>query len=437
MKINEIILPTFSPRHYQTDWLKAFFIDHYRYMVLICHRRAGKDMFCINLCAAALQERVGTCLYLLPEQAQAKKIIWDGLDDMGNKFIDYIDKRLIKKVYKGDLLIEFKNGSLFRLGGTDKIDRHMGTNPILIVFGEYSLHKSNVFPLLSPILTANRGKAVFQFTPRSYNHAYDLYTMALGNEEWYTSKLDITQTRDHEGKPIVTEAEIQKRIKEGLDPALIKQEYYCSFEGHNTGSYYGQLLTELMETNRIYDFELDTNQPVVSVADLGVSHPTCCWLYQYYRGIYHVIYSFSQTDLGLPGYRMFLAQFAEEHGIKYLKHWAPHDIKNREWGTGKTRLEQAYELGLILEKVPSLSIDDGISAVRRFLPQCIFHKTNCKSGLDALRAYKRKWSDDRKCYMDYPNQDWSTDYADAFRYVAVSATNKIPSEHASGRIIEY
>ena len=74
-------------------------------------------------------------------------------------------------------------------------------------------------------------------------------------------------------------------------------------------------------------------------------------------------------------------------------------------------------------------MDDGIARVRRLFLRCVFHQTNCKKGLDALRGYKREWNADRKCYIDHPYQDWATDYADSFRYFAVSVMTEKVSDN--------
>lgn len=429
--MKEIILPSFKPRPYQREWLRAFFIEKYNNMILICHRRSGKDLFCINLISMAVMERVGTYLYLLPEQAHAKRIIWDGIDGNGKRFIDYFPKSIIKRINNTEMIIEFKNGSIFRLGASDQYDRHVGTNPVLIVFGEYSLQKPNAWNYLSPILVENKGKAIFQFTPRSYNHAYDLYMMGLKNPAWYVSKLDITQTCQLDGSPVITRNDIDEKIKEGFDESLINQEYYCSFEGPNTGSYYGKVLTELAEKDRIIDFDIKSDLPVYTAWDLGVNHPTVIWMWQYYNGIQHFIYCYDNIDEGLEHYYMFLKKFAQKYNIRYAKHIAPHDIQVKEFGGGRTRYETALHLGIHFKMAPRLSVADGIYAVRKILHTCSFHRTNCQKGLKALQAYCRQWNDERKCYIDHPNQDWSTDFADAFRYFAVTWTEQMGNRISS------
>jgi hypothetical protein len=52
------------------------------------------------------------------------------------------------------------------------------------------------------------------------------------------------------------------------------------------------------------------------------------------------------------------------------------------------------------------------------LPRCWFHPKT-KSGLDALRNYRREFEERRQVFYDKPLHDWSSHYSDAMRYLAV------------------
>ena len=81
------------------------------------------------------------------------------------------------------------------------------------------------------------------------------------------------------------------------------------------------------------------------------------------------------------------------------------------------------QLGLSPMLVPAASVDDGINAVRRTLPLCVFHP-RCEasdiSGIGALETYRREWDDEKKTFKKSPVEDWTTDPADSFRYLALS-----------------
>ena len=53
------------------------------------------------------------------------------------------------------------------------------------------------------------------------------------------------------------------------------------------------------------------------------------------------------------------------------------------------------------------------------LPMCWFDKVKCKDGVEALRMYRREYDDKRQEFRVYPLHDWTSHYADAFRYFAV------------------
>jgi hypothetical protein len=59
-------------------------------------------------------------------------------------------------------------------------------------------------------------------------------------ESWYADLRTINDTYRHNGKPIVTAEDIQQEIKEGMDPALVEQEFYCNPNAATTGAVFGR-----------------------------------------------------------------------------------------------------------------------------------------------------------------------------------------------------
>ena len=79
-------------------------------------------------------------------------------------------------------------------------------------------------------------------------------------------------------------------------------------------------------------------------------------------------------------------------------------------------LESALELGISFDIAPKLSIEDGIEAVRKDLPKCYFDKNKTYQGVEALKAYKKKWDDKNQCSKNRPIHNFASHPADAFRY---------------------
>ncbi len=103
---------------------------------------------------------------------------------------------------------------------------------------------------------------------------------------------------------------------------------------------------------------------------------------------------------------------------RYQSHHAPFDIKVAEWGSGKTCLEQAEEHGISFNLVPKLPRQDGINAARAFFDRCVFDEERCERILNALANYHKEFDERTKLFRDTPAHDWSSHFADAFRYLA-------------------
>lgn len=169
---------------------------------------------------------VGTYFYFLPSFTQAKRVIWDNLDNDGFKMLDHIPDEIIKEKNKSELKVELLNGSVIQLIAADTFSQSsVGTNPIGVVLGEYSISNPSVWNFVSPILLANKGWAIFNFTPRGMNHAYKLLQLAKANpDQWFPQVLTIEDT----GFISVEEYENEIRTQ-GMPRDLAEQEYYCKF----------------------------------------------------------------------------------------------------------------------------------------------------------------------------------------------------------------
>jgi phage terminase large subunit len=109
----------------------------------------------------------------------------------------------------------------------------------------------------------------------------------------------------------------------------------------------------------------------------------------------------------------------------YAGHIVPHDVRAKELGTGKSRLEVMEALGLKgLTLAPLHRIEDGINAVRMVIPRCWFDAKKCARGLDALRLYRAEYDDKLGVLRPHPVHDWCSHAADAFRYLAMTLDSR-------------
>jgi hypothetical protein len=162
-------------------------------------------------------------------------------------------------------------------------------------------------------------------------------------------------------------------------------------------------------------------------------------------GDYTAIWSFQITASGprLVGYYQnsgedaghyvkALQDLARVRGWKLGNCYLPHDAKQREWGSGKTKFEQVVDKigGRNVHLIPSESVDDGINAARMIFPFCQFDEEDTAEGMKSLRAYRKEWDEERACWRDKPRHDWASHGADAFRYFAFAYRDMKPEPPA-------
>lgn len=358
--------------------------------------------------------RIGTYYHFLPTYNQGKKILWDGMDASGLKFMDHFPAPLVRKTNEQEMQVELTNGSIYQIVGTDKMDNLMGTNPVGCIFSEYALQNPKAWDLFRPILTENHGWAVFIYTPRGRNHGKILYDMAKDNPDWFCERLTIADTMREDGTPVITKEDIDRERREGMDEELIQQEYYCSFEGYQEGSYYVKQLREAQ--SRITSVPFNPRLPVATFWDLGIGDASAIWFVQRVGQELHIIDYYETSGEGMAYY----AKYLKDKPYQYSEHYFPFDGDVKELGTGVSRKETAESLGLFpIEIVPKLSVDDGINAVRLVFPRCWFDREKCQQGLNALANYHKVRDELRQEFKAKPEHDWSSHGADAFRYFAV------------------
>ena len=406
----EIELPyKFDLRPYQIAQYEA--MDNGIKRVVKCwHRRAGKDLTDFNYMIKEAMRIKDNYWYVLPEYGQARKAIWENITKDGRKYLSYIPDALIKRKQEQQMFIELKNDSIIRLIGGDNVDKIVGAGPRGIVMSEYSLHKPSTWQFLEPMILEKDGWAIFNGTPRGHNHFYDLMEMARDNPRWFAQVCTIDDTG------VVSAETIEQLREEGRPEETIQQEYYCSFQGSIYGAYYGQFMDKADKEGRISDnHSYDSLLPVHTNWDLGISDAMSIWFWQVHGNQVRLIDYYETSGEGFQHFIQLLAS----KGYVYGKHFAPHDIKVRELGTGKSRLETAAALGLNFDVVKQIPVVDGIQAVRSILPRCWFAKTKCQDGIEALKQYRKEYDEKNKCFKDRPLHDWTSHASDSFRYLAV------------------
>ena len=418
-----ISLPNnWTPRPYQMEVFEAFRKGVKR-AVLVWHRQSGKDDFALHYTACASQQRVGNYWHLLPQANQCRKVVWDALNPMtGKRRIDEaFPPEMRASTREQDMVIKFKNGSVWQLVGSDNFDTLVGSTPVGLIFSEYALADPLAWTYLRPILAMNGGYAMMISTPRGKNHLHGLYNMAKDDPDWFASK--VTATESGVMSQTTLDRELREMIVErGPDEGKAKfaQEYMCSFDVAIEGSFYGGIIDQIEAAGQITEVPHDPALPVVTSWDLGMKDPTNVWFFQHYGMQIRVIDCFATTGEGVDAY----ARMLKDRRYNYESHIMPHDVRVREIGTnGKTRYEMLNALGVFPMTIcRNIPVYDGINAVRATLPRMWFDKKKCATGLEALRSYHKEWDEVLKKFRDNPVKDWAGHFSDSMRYYCVGYT---------------
>ena len=176
------------------------------------------------------------------------------------------------------------------------------------------------------------------------------------------------------------------------------------------------------EEGRITAMPHESNLLVQTWWDLGVNDTTAIWFTQQVGNEIRLIDFLEDSGKGLDHY---IKEIKSKPYI-YEAHNAPHDIAVREFTSGKARIDIARDLGIDFDIVPNIPVEDGINAVRSIFNRCVFDERKCKQGLLALRNYKKQFDEMKNTFKLKPLHHWSSNAADAFRYMAVGISERKP-----------
>lgn len=400
----QLITIPYSPR----QQFKPFHRRSQRWSCIVAHRRAGKTVACLNdLQKAALlcdkeRPRYG---YVAPYLKQAKSVAWDYM-------LHYSSPIPGITVNHSELKVEYPNGGQVRLWGADNAEAMRGIYFDGVVLDEPADFNPRVWPeIIRPALSDRLGWAVFIGTPKGHNGFYDIREIARNDPDWLYLELKASETGLLDPAELVAARKLMTEDQ-------YTQEFECSFDAAIQGAYYGVLMREAEEEGRICKVPHDPALQVHTAWDLGIGDSTVIWFVQLHSSEVRIIDCYAASGVGLDHYAKVLK---EDHRSKYNygDQILPHDAQVADLSTGRTRLQTLSGLG-IMGRVLNRegSIDDGIATTRALIPRCWFDAEKCIRGIEALKQYRCEYDEDRKVFSQRPLHDWTSDFADAFRYLA-------------------
>jgi hypothetical protein len=423
---------TFVRIPYKARWYFAPFHERkQRFAVVVAHRRCGKTVATIyDLLRAAIrnQKERPRYAYVAPTYTQAKSAAFDYLCDAVGPMMAQG-----ATVNKSELRADLPNGSQIRLYGSDNYNALRGLRLDGVVLDEYADMDPRAWPeVIRPALSDRRGNATFIGTPRGHNAFYDLWTEAAKHpDDWYRVELKASalipfndKDPDALAKNLLTSDELAAARRD-MTPEQYEQEYECSFEAAIVGAYYGKLMAEAAEDERICGVPHDPAHQVWTAWDIGGDRDaTVIWFAQLIGKEIRLI----DYHEGVGSDSAPYAKLVLEKPYNYAQHFLPHDAGPNRIGIDKSYTDFLGNHGLRnITVLPSAIREHGINSVRLLLPRCWFDESKCAHGIEALKMYRSKWDEKLKTLSSSPVHDWASHGADAMRYLAVALDKHVTS----------
>ena len=399
--MGEVIEIPYKPREQQLAIHEL--MDSKRFGVVVAHRRMGKTVSAINHLikeAVLNQKEAPRYAYIAPTYGQAKRVAWDYL-------VKYADP-LGGTNNISELRVDFW-GRRIQLYGSDNPEALRGQYFDGVILDEIGDQNPKIWTdIVRPALADRKGWCLFIGTPKGHNHFKELRDRAMNEDGWGLLEFKASETG------VVDEVEL-KAAKNEMGEDKYRQEFECSFDAAVEGSYYGQILNELEEKKHMQEIPREELSRTFTAWDLGMGDSTSIWVAQLVGSEVRLIDYYENHGVGLDHY----VKWIRDNDYTKAEHILPHDVRVRELGTGKSRLEMLEESGLQVKIAPRMGLDDGIQAVRRLLPRCWFNVPQVQTGLNCLRNYRRDYDEKRKIFYERPLHDWSSHGSDSFRYLAL------------------
>lgn len=422
-------------------------------LILEWHRRCGKDVLLLQLLTKEAVKNAGNYYYIFPEKRQAREAIFEGIDMDGRRMIDYIPYQLIHKIREQEMIIYIKTNTKNSDGScvystiqfvSSDADAKVGTSIKGAVFSEFALCNPEIWFLLEPSLAKTGGFAGMISTPRGEdNYMVDLINMIKNDPNSYTEgkmtynptafvweQMTIEDSSDFLGNPIFTQAEYEQKKLQGVPLEKLLQEYYCDRVTASEGAFYKRQFARLYEAEQITPFDPNPDLPVFFGIDLGATDRCVIWVGQMVGKELYVVDYFADSGESIDHYVKWCMEYVRDGGFPRGRIFFPHDVKQVNSETGRSPIQRVIKL---MRRYPKLnysvipktsSVLADIDTVREILPNCFFASNRCYTAIQFMKRYTKK-EPTKGRVRDYdangskPLHDEASNYADAFRYLAL------------------
>lgn len=272
---------------------------------------------------------------------------------------------------------------------------------------------------LIPTIRKPGSQIIWTFNPLTEHDPVWELVASKPDENTYVRKINSDAIEELLSPEIIAERE-KMRVD---NPELFAHVWLGEPLTSRTGSVFGAQIARAEQDGRIGSVPYDASAGVYAVFDLGISDSTAIWWYQVIGREIHMIDYYENSGEELGHYISML----HNKGYNYTTIYLPHDAKQRELQTGKTRVEFFEQNGFhnieVLRPTNFNLGDDDINLIARpTFSRVWIDRDKCQRGLECLRAYHYEYDEKNKLLKSRPEHDWSSHASSAFVYAMMAAT---------------
>jgi len=384
------------------QWQKDYINNKKRFNVLVVHRRWWKTVWAVLDWLLETIKEIWDYGYIAPTYRQAKKIAWRMIQKYWNQIKGF-------KYNSSELIVTYENWSTLSLFGAENPDSLRWLDLKWVIFDEYAQQPSWIYwEIIFPMINANNWWVTWIWTPKWKNAFYKLYERARKDERFYTVLLKYTDTQ------LLNEQQISDARLEMTEEEF-EQEYNCSFEAFMRWAVYWKELQIAFKEWRIKKDIYNPELQVYTFWDLWISDAMTILFVQILWNEIRIIDSYKNTWYWLDHYSWIVLSKV----YNYNKHYFPHDIQHRELSTWMSRLDTAIKLlWNICAVVPISSIESWINAWRLIFKN-VWINEDLEEFTNDLSLYQYEYDEKRWEFTKVPKHDWTSHFADTFRYLAI------------------
>lgn len=405
-------------------------VEESKYILLRAHRRWGKSYICAQkliLSAMMTQKRAPIFAYIFPKLNQGYKNVWDTLKTLA-KHIPGVriteEPMEIKFNWSdgyGDRTIRLLGSGADGMGSALKGGYYDGI--IMDEMEEQTAEawEGSIFPMIEgrggwAILTGTAGLGYWQ----------ELWDREGDNPDSIYKRFDI-RISDTKRLGNVTGKKAEEAI-ERLRKGMLKAEFEKYFMNNphspGKGSYYGEVLYQLMGEGFIGNdvAEYNTAYKTMVSFDLGYTDETVAIFYQYYNHRYHIIdYQYWTKTLNTD-----IVKDISKKPYDYAYFLTPHDAIAKTGGHTSGSfvdiLRRSFPSTIALvapNPGNTIGKEAAHTKTRETLMKCSINAVKAKRLIHALNLFGSKWNPKTQTTSTQPEKSWAAHSADSLQTFAL------------------